>query len=342
MKKEVNSNKKRPRRKWWILIAVILLLILALPIGYVIYAINRTNYDNSKDNEIIINDEIIDTSSKTGYKNIAIFGLDSRTNALEKGTRSDTIMIANINNDTKKVNLVSIYRDTYVEVPNHGYTKINHAYAYGGYSLALSTINTNLDLNVKQYVSVNFHAVTKIVDLLGGITLDITDSELKWLNGYIKENNRVNGTNVAGLTQAGTQVVNGTQALAYARIRYTAGGDFKRAERQRIVVSKIFEKAKTADIATLISIVNQMLPEVSTNLSTKEILSYAKDIFSYELGESVGFPFEKKVARIKGVSYVLPVDLAKNVSELHQYLYGIEAYVPSSAVQTRSDYISRQ
>lgn len=342
MKKEVNSNKKTPRRKWWILIAVILLLILALPIGYVIYAINRTNYDNSKDNEIIINDEIIDTSSKTGYKNIAIFGLDSRTNALEKGTRSDTIMIANINNDTKKVNLVSIYRDTYVEVPNHGYTKINHAYAYGGYSLALSTINTNLDLNVKQYVSVNFHAVTKIVDLLGGITLDITDSELKWLNGYIKENNRVNGTNVAGLTQAGTQVVNGTQALAYARIRYTAGGDFKRAERQRIVVSKIFEKAKTADIATLISIVNQMLPEVSTNLSTKEILSYAKDIFSYELGESVGFPFEKKVARIKGVSYVLPVDLAKNVSELHQYLYGIEAYVPSSAVQTRSDYISRQ
>lgn len=346
MKRKESKGDKKSHRTIWITITILILLLVVLPIGYVIYAVNRTNYDNSKDNEIIINDELLQNENsfdgRKGYTTFAIFGLDSRSNDLESNTRSDTIIIAHVNNQTKEVKLVSIYRDTYVEVPNHGYTKINHAYAYGGYSLALSTINTNFDLNISQYVSVNFYAVAKVIDLLGGITLDITDSELKWLNGYIKENNRVNGTNVSGLTHAGTQTVNGTQALAYARIRYTSGGDFKRTERQRIVVSKIFEKAKAADVTTLINIVTNMLPDISTNISATEILSYSKNLLKYQISDSSGFPFEKDVRRINGVSYVLPINLSQNVSELHRYMYGDENYIPTSIVQSRSDYIATQ
>lgn len=340
MSKPSESGKKKSRHILMIVLAVVVLLIIAVPAAYIIYSLQKTNYNNSEDEDILINDELNQEQYTTGYRSFAIFGLDSRDNSLNADSRSDSIMLASINNETKEVKLTSIYRDTYVEVPSHGYTKINHAYAYGGYSLALSTINTNFDLNVKQYVSVNFYAVTKVIDLLGGITLDITDEELKWLNGYMKENNKVNGTNVPGLTSSGTQVVNGTQALAYARIRYTSGGDFKRAERQRIVVSKVFEKAKQADLATIISIINQMLPEISTNITTSEMLSLGKDILSYQLVDGVGFPYEKTIDKIHGVSYVIPVNLTANVTQLHEYLFNETEYVPSSTVQERSAHLT--
>lgn len=339
MSKQTEDGKSKSRRTLVIIVVVFIILIVAIPATYIIYTLNRTNYDNSQDDEIIVNEEIITEEVATGYQNFVIFGVDSRENALLSDTRSDTIMLVSINRETKEVKLASIYRDTYVEVPSHGYTKLNHAYAYGGYALALSTINTNFDLDLTQYVTVNFYAVTKVIDLLGGITLDITDDELKWLNGYMKENNKVNGTNVPGLESAGTQEVNGTQALAYARIRYTSGGDFKRAERQRIVVSKIFEKAKQADLTTIISIINEMLPEISTNISTSEILTLGKDILNYQIADSIGFPYEKETSKINGVSYVIPLNLADNVTQLHQYLYEETEYTPSTAVTTRSEYI---
>ena len=307
------------------------------------HILNKTNYDASKDDEIIINEEVTeetDNKISSGYTNFVIFGVDSRSNSLTKATRSDTIMLVGINNKTKEVKLCSIYRDTYVDVPSHGYTKINHAYAYGGYSLALSTINQNFDLNVTQYVTVNFYAVTRIIDLLGGITLDIEQNELKWLNGYLKEINRVNGTSVSGLSHAGTQTVNGSQALAYARIRYTAGGDYKRAERQRIVVEKIFEKAKKSNLSTITAIINEMLPKVATNITTVQILSLGKDILNYTIKDSIGFPFEKKSQKINRVSYVLPINLSNNVISLHEYLFDTMQYQPSNKVQTISDYIS--
>lgn len=339
MSKETKKENKKTRRLLMILAVTVVIFIILIPVAYIIHLIQKTNYNNSQDKDIIINEETVQEEVATGYRNFVIFGVDSRENSLTSDTRSDTIMIVNIDNETKDVKLCSIYRDTYVNIPNYGYTKINHAFARGGYSLALSTINTNFDLNIQQYVTVNFYALTKVIDLLGGITLDIQENELKWLNGYVRENNRVNGTAVAGLTQAGTQVVNGTQALAYARIRYTAGGDFKRAERQRIVVNQVFEKAKEADLATIISIINEMLPEISTNISTTEMLSLAKDLFSYRITDSVGFPFEKTTDKINKVSYVLPIDLLENVKQLHEYLFNKTEYVPSNTVTAHSEYI---
>ena len=234
---------------------------------------NKIEQNDEQDDEIEVVQEI------EGFRNVVLFGVDSRENSVEKGTHADTIIIASIDNKTKDVKLVSVYRDTYVNIPDIGYRKINAAYFNGGYSLALTTINQNFDLDATEYATVNFQAVVDVVDMLGGITLDIEDNELKYLNGYVNSLNKINGTNVAHLKSSGTQQVNGTQACAYARIRYTSGGDFKRTERQRIVVQKVFDKVKTSDLATINKIIDKVFPQIATNLSTSEILSLAKDVF---------------------------------------------------------------
>lgn len=332
------KNKKSKRRRFFTIIAIEAFLVILLLIGLKIYSsMNRINYDNSEDENIQTNQ--IDDTVMGGYRNVMIFGVDSRSNALEKNTHSDTIMIASINRKTKDVKLASIYRDSYVNIPEVGYNKINFAYFKGGYSTALSTVNTNFDLNIKEYVTVNFSALVNAIDRLGGITLDIEKNELKWLNGYVRELNRINGTDVPGLKAAGKQVVNGTQATAYARIRYTAGSDFKRTERQRIVVSKMFEKVKESDIKTINSIINDVFPQIYTNLTSLEILNLAKDVFSYNIIDQTGFPFEKDAHTYKKVSYVFPIDLAANVTKLHEFLFNTEGYVPSQTVKDYSTYI---
>ncbi|MBP1757026.1 MAG: hypothetical protein H6Q59_3424 [Firmicutes bacterium] len=328
-------NKKK-KSKLFIILFVEIIIILLIFAGYYVYdKMNKIQFDDSENSNIKQNEEV----EIEGYHNIALFGVDSRENALKKSTHSDTIVIASINNQTKDVKLVSIYRDTYVNIPGEGYDKINAAYFKGGYSLALSTINTNFDLDVKEFVTVNFSAIVNVIDELGGIQLDITDSELKYLNGYVRELNRINKTQVPGLKSSGTQVVNGTQATAYARIRYTKGGDFKRAERQRIVIQKIFEKAKSSDLSTVNSIIDEMFPQIYTNLTTAEILKLATDIFSYNITENTGFPFEKDAHTYDRVSYVFPINLQDNVVRLHDFMFDDTAYVPSSSVQEYSTYV---
>ncbi|QHQ59706.1 LytR family transcriptional regulator [Anaerocolumna sedimenticola] len=331
----MNRKKKKRRLKRKVLLFIdLMLLLIVIGFGYFIYITGKTQLDTSGDESIVTNS--IDSEEIGGYRNIAIFGVDSRDNALEKSTHSDTIVIASINRKTKDIKLASIYRDTYADIPGEGFDKINAAYFKGGYPMALNTINTNFDLDVKEYLTVNFNAVCKVIDLLGGITLDITDEELKYVNGYTKELNKINGTNVGKLESAGTQLVNGTHATAYARIRYTAGGDFKRAERQRLVIQKIFEKAKKADIITINSIVNEIFPQIYTNLDSMDMLGLAKDILSYNIVDETGFPFENVAEYYNKISYVFPVDLAANVTKLHQFLFEDEAYVPSNKVQETS------
>jgi LCP family protein required for cell wall assembly len=299
-----NKKKKRLKRKVLLFIDLILLIIVA-GLGYFIYITGKTQLDTSGDSSIVTNS--IDSEEIGGYRNIAIFGVDSRDNSLKKSTHSDTIVIASINRKSKDVKLASIYRDTYVDIPDNGFNKINAAYFKGGYPLALNTINTNFDLDVKEYVTVNFDAVCKVIDLLGGISLDISKEELKYVNGYTRELNQINGTKVGKLKSAGTQVVNGTHATAYARIRYTAGGDIKRAERQRIVIQKIFEKAQSADLLTINKIINEIFPQIYTNLDTMDMLDLAKDILSYHIVDETGFPFDNAAQYYKKVSYVFPI-----------------------------------
>ncbi|BCN29789.1 LCP family protein [Anaeromicropila herbilytica] len=333
----VRKKKKRKKMKWLIALEVLVILLL-IAFVYIYIKIDRIPKAELNTNNVATNNT--DLSGLDGYRNIAIFGVDSRANDLKENTRSDSIMIASINRKTKDVKLVSLFRDTYVNVPGHGYTKLTHAYAYGGPELALSTINKNFDLNIKEFVTVNFSAVSNVIDELGGITLDITDAELKYVNGYTKDLNRINKTNSPYLKSAGTQTVNGTQATAYSRVRYTAGGDFKRAERQRTVVNKILEKAKKTNVVTLSNVMDEMIPQIYTSLDTLDILNLSKDVFFYSIKEQQGFPFENGATTYKGVSYVFPKSLTNNVSELHKFLFGTEDYKPSSTVQSYSNDIA--
>ena len=192
------KNKKKNGGLVAIFFVEIVILVLIF-IGFKFYnTMNKLNQNDDFDSSIQTNDEV----EIKGFRNIVLFGTDSRENSVDKGTHSDTIIIASINNKTKDVKLASVYRDTYVNIPDIGYKKINAAYFNGGYSLALTTINRNFDLDATEYVTVNFEAVVKVVDMLGGITLDVQENELHYLNGYVNSLNKINGTNVAHLSSA--------------------------------------------------------------------------------------------------------------------------------------------
>uniref|UniRef100_UPI003FF0C626 LCP family protein n=1 Tax=Dorea sp. TaxID=2040332 RepID=UPI003FF0C626 len=280
----------------------------------------------------------------SGYLNVALFGVDSRDNDLDKGTRSDTIMIASLNKKTMKVKIASIYRDTLSEQEDGTLNKINAAYSYGGPEGALSVLNKNLDMNIEHYVTVNFNSMIDIVDSVGGIDIDVQEDEMPYICGYVQEIMKVTGKLSPGVTEPGTQTLNGVQATAYARIRYTAGDDFRRAERQRAVLQKVVEKLQQASPAQLNKIIDKVFPEVSTNFTMTEILEYAKDAFDYELGETTGFPFDKTTDTLGNVgSVVIPVTMESNVKQLHSFFYGeSDNYDVSSTVSGISAKIEKK
>ena len=311
-------------------------LLGVVVIGSVILAskMNKLSSVKLDTDKLNISDEV---KHEKGYTNVALFGLDSRENDLGKGNRSDTIIIASLNNDTKEVKLVSIYRDTLLELDDGSYNKSNSAYSFGGPEGAVSLINRNLDMNIEKYVTVNFNALVDVIDAVGGLDLELTHDEVVHMNNYCVETSKVTGKKYKKIEPAvaGTYKLNGVQAVSYARIRYTAGGDYKRTERQRLVLKKTADKLKQQDLATLNKIIDKVMPEVSTSFTTKEILSLATGAFDYELGETTGFPFDLETSeQIPGYSgsYVIPKGLEENVIKLHQFLYPNKDYTPTATV----------
>ena len=274
----------------------------------------------------------------TGYRNIAIFGVDSRSSNLGRGNRSDCIIIASINNQTKEVKLASVYRDTYVQIQGHGLDKINHAYSYGEAPLALGTLNTNLDLNIKEFVTVNFDSVAEAVDQLGGIKMTITDAEVKYINSYIDETSRVTGKKADNITSAGTYNLNGVQAVSYGRIRYTEGGDYKRTERMRDVIEAMLKKLQTKSIGEINSMLDSVLPKIYTNIDTGSIISEIPSIAKYKITDSIGWPYKTR-GKTMTLWYGIPITLESNVVQLHQELFGEENYEASDKVKSISTQI---
>ena len=301
-------------------IILLILLGLALGVGYAFlnYKLENMNHIDIDENAISINSGIAEELK--GYRNIALFGLDTREDSFEN-SRSDSIIIISINSKTNDIRLTSIYRDTYVEIDGYGLDKITHAYAYGGPELALSTINKNLDLNITEFVTVNFETVKTVVDTIGGISLKITDAEAEQI----------------GLSSGGTYTLDGDEALAYSRIR-KIDSDYQRTERIRNVISAVFDKIKTKDLSEIMDYIDIILPHVSTNMSTHEIISLVPSAVLYDITDSTGWPYD-----VKGFSsdawYGVPVTLESNVSELHETLFGSENYTPSETVQEISDKI---
>lgn len=337
---EKENKKSRKGLKIFGIILLILVLIIAGMLGgaywYVNDKLGKIQQVEIKEEDLNIDEQV--EENLTGYRNIAIFGVDSRSSSLGKGNRSDCIIIASINNATKEVKLASVYRDTYVQIEGYGLDKITHAYSYGEAPLALSTLNTNLDLNIKEFVTVNFDSVAEAVDLLGGVDINVEENEIKYLNGYQNETSKVTGKEMIEVTHSGLQTLNGVQAVSYGRIRYTEGGDYKRTERMRDVLTAMLKKLQTKSIGEINSLLDKILPKVYTNIETKSIISEIPNITKYKITQSIGWPYETR-----GITmdrwYGIPITLESNVQKLHQELFNEPDYVVSTTVKNISDKI---
>lgn len=339
-KRKKMTRRQRRKRKLILFIVEVLVILILLAALFVIIKLNKLNNTGDLDEDKLnINIDAKTQELLDGYTNIALFGIDNRSTGKYESGNSDCIMIASINNDTKEVRLISVYRDSFLAVDDDdNLRKLNAAYAKGGPTGAVAALNKNLDLDIKEYVAVDFNAVMEVVDALGGIELDISSKEAETMKIYINEMNEVMGTNGTAVSGPGLQTVNGIQALAYCRDRYSGGDDYGRTERQRTVISKIVEKAKAASLPTLNKVIDKLFPDISTSLSSPEILGLAAGIKDYELADTQGWPFQLTTERMGGKlgDVVVPTDLETNVNLLHQYLFDVEDYETTQTVKNIS------
>lgn len=335
------AKEKKSGLSIFLRIVLALILIIIIMVGFIFFYV-KGKLDKIQTVELPSNEDlgITETVSQdlTGYRNIAIFGVDSRSDDYGRGNRSDCIIIASINNDTGDVKLISVYRDTYVNIDGHGLDKITHAYSYGEAPLAVKTLNKNLDLNINEFVTVNFDAVSEAVDKLGGVQLDITADEIKYINQYIDGTAQNVGKTASHITEPGTYTVDGVQAVSYSRIRYTDGGDYKRAERMRTVIEAMFNKLKTRNVAQISAFADSILPHVYTNITSNDIIAMVPSMTKYKVTESIGWPYNTK-GKTMDRWYGIPVTLESNVTQLHKEAFGDTDYVPSETVKSISQSI---
>lgn len=337
-----------------VMLAVVVVLIIAVIFVWKATQVQKININPDDEPNQQIGDINIDIPSDDpvvsevldNYTTIACFGVDARNKNLAKATRTDAIIIAAIDNNTGDVRLASVYRDTLLNTNTKDkpqYDKCNSAYAYGGPERAINMLNNCLDLYIEDFVTVGFEGVMNTVDAVGGVDIDIQQNEIKFLNDYqasmySTETNTVITDDYVPVTEVGMQTLSGYQALAYCRIRYTAGNDFKRTERQRDVVSQIVEKAKKLDPQQITKICNDVFPFIATSLDlTEDIIPLATDVGKYTIVGSTGFPFDDKITTgllgPKG-DCVIPLQYTENVKELHEFLYPtVTNYTPSENVQ---------
>lgn len=349
-------SKPRKKRKKILFILEIVVLLLFIG-GLFVYGQISAKLDKIDIQETDLADQDIVTNDQapqmTGYTTYALFGLDHRSKNEKLSTEnSDTIIIASINNDTKAVKLVSVYRDTLLNVKDDTYSKANSAYALGGPTNAVSMLNTNLDLNITDYVAIDFDALVTVVDCLGGLDIPLSYAEIVHMNNYCVETSEETGKSYTPVELpdpkpedeeaiVDTYHLNGVQATSYCRIRYTASLDMGRTERQRRVIQMIVDKAKKAGLSTIFDIMDQVFPMVKTSVSKTEILKMIPAMIGYSIDETTGFPNDYKFAKVKGSgSVIVPTTLESNVLKIHQFLYGDTSYTPTQDVLNRSAQIT--
>lgn len=340
-------GRKKKHRVRRLIITLLVLILLVLPTLFILARMSGIMEGiSTADIRNLISDEVKksqETGAMAGYTNIALFGLDSTQQSLDSGNnRTDVMIIASINDKTGEVKLVSVYRDTYLDIGDGNYQKANAAYAYGGPEQAIKMLNTNLDLNITDYATIGFGGVADMIDEVGGIEIDVQQDEIEHLNNYQSTMAEELGKEYVPVTSSGTQTLNGLQATAYCRIRYTDGGDFKRTERQKEVLSKTFAKLKKSGPITMLKAANDLSSEVRTSLNAAEIASLVIKAFRFNITETNGFPNEelRTVGYIGDQSCVIPIHLSDNVVWLHKYLFGDDSYQVSETVQNISNEVS--
>ena len=344
-RKEPGQRRKNSKYKM-IVFGVEIVVILAMVA--VLYFVMNTSSEGPKvtvldPGQLAIPSEIQQAKEEDpenkmrGYMNIALFGVDAKTDSqLLRGSRSDATMIASINMDTGDIKLVSVYRDTYLNIGTDEYRKCNAAYSFGGAEQAIRMLNMNLDMDIEKFVTVGYRGLSEVIDGLGGIYIDVDSAELKHINNYQIEIAEVLKCDYTPVKDTGYQLLDGLQATAYCRIRYTAGDDFKRTARQREVIKAIEEQAKKTDLATLTKVFNDCIDDIYTNLDTNDILKLLENIANYRIVDESGFPQEnmRTVANIGAVgSSIIPQDLESNVVWLHQFLFDDQDYKVTESVR---------
>ena len=329
----------------WIILAVaeVLTLGVIFSYAYVSKQLNKVQRIEVNKEEVKNNDISVETIKKMeGYRTIAVFGVDSRDSGVGKGYNSDVIIIANIDLATSEVRLASIFRDSYLNTGYDKFNKINQAYAIGGPEQALKAINKNLDLNITEYVTFSWKAVATGINILGGVDVEITKPEFRYINSYITETVKSTKIGSVQLKEPGMHHLDGIQAVAYARLRYM-DSDYERTARQLRVIQLALDKAKKSDLKTLNDLVGNMMSMVATNLTWQDGLDVISDIGSYKIVDTMGFPEHRKEMNLgsKG-AIVVPNTLEQNVMELHTFLFGDEAYTVSKTVKELSNEIAYQ
>lgn len=344
-KKKMTAKQYEARKKRKIIIFGVEIVVILAMVAILYVVMTKTNTEGPsvtvlEPDKLEIPEEVQkekeEGGTMQGYMNIALFGVDARTDSeLYKGSRSDSTMIASINLDTGDIKLVSVYRDTYLNLSNDEYWKCNAAYSYGGAEQAVKMLNMNLDMDITNFVTVGYKGLSEVIDGLGGVYIDVDSEELKHINNYQINISEALKCDYTPVKEAGYQLLDGLQATAYCRIRYTSGDDFKRAARQREVIKAIEEQAKKADYATLAKVFNSAVDDIYTSLDSKDILDLLSNIANYRIVEEGGFPEEsmRTVANIgaKG-SCVIPTDLESNVVWLHEFLFDDQNYQVTSNI----------
>lgn len=344
-KMSAKAKARKKRNRILLFLGEILLLAVMLLVLWGVTRTEKVGYLEIPEEDIVINEGVSEEQLEVmkGYRNVALFGVDSTVGALTKNTRSDSIMVASINQDTKEIRLVSVYRDTFMNLGNDKYNKCNGAYAAGGPKQAISMLNANLDLNITEFVTIGFAGLIDVIDALGGVPIDVTSAEISHLNNYqycIAENLKRDYTPVGN---TGLQVLDGMQATGYCRIRYTKGDDFRRAERQRDVLKAIMDKAREASVTQLVDTANSVFEEVYTSFGLTEVTELLGEAAGYKVVADDGFPQADKrwTGNIGSPGdCIVPNDLAENVSWLHEFLFDESGYVPSNEVQQYSGHIT--
>lgn len=349
IKEGENMKKLKPWMKLVLGVFIIIVLVVGGTFSYTFYKLSNINTTKIlvTDEELGIKPEVIIKEKDTSYNkvpiiqevpleqevplnkeeprsiiNIAFFGVDRRVT--NEASRSDAIMIVSIDTVHKKIKMSSIMRDTYVEIQNHGDTKINHAYAYGGPQLAIRTLNENFNLDIKAYVTVDFFNLEKIIDGMGGVTIDVKQNEISLINGNMMDVAYIEKKSVPQVTKSGRQTLNGLQAVAYSRIRYTAGGDFVRTERQRTVLSAMFTKIQSLGITEFPSVVSKLLPYTETSINSIDIIKLGTKVLTAKITtlEQERFPLDGycKGQMMDGVWYLI-ADMEATVDQIHKFIY---------------------
>jgi LCP family protein required for cell wall assembly len=337
---QTNRQKAAKKKRGLVLVAVEIIALAVM----VVLLLNLYSTDKGGELSILelhaeslaIAPEVEADPVQKGYWNIALFGVDATTpTELMKGSRSDSIMIASVNMDTGDIKLVSLYRDSFMNIGNDNYTKICHAYHYGGAEQAIQALNTNLDMDIKDFITVGYQALTTAIDGLGGVYIDIDEEELTHVNNYQIGVSEVLETDYQAVEKPGYQLLNGLQASAYCRVRQTSGSDFKRAARQREVIQAMEVQAKKADPATLADVFGDIMGDIYTSLNQKDVLELLPHIMEYRIVSEDGFPGSDMRINVnvgKIGSSEIPNTLEDNVIWLHQFLFPEQDYKPSERV----------